>query len=549
MTKWFKRIIFTFCIFILIKIIISCFIAAPSAFSDEYSYIKMAQSFFEEGTLKINEIFSHTHPPLYPITISPAFIFENNRSSYFFIKIINAVISSLIIFPMFYLSKKVVSEKDAFALSTLVVIMPFSFGFSPLVLSENLFYPLFMFACLFLYNSITKPDLKMDILAGLFIGLSILTKTQGIILVPTVMCFMIYNLIKKSYRLAYRKGAVLLITAITLLPWVLRNGIIFGFNIQGILGGYSYETGFTANSIHLLLFWAAIYFSYLIVAAWITFPAMAFNPIIKKNNKKILALLTLFLTVFAIFMSAKHSVSLYSLLGRSRIVGRYIEILIPFVLLVGYQNWQVIWTKRHKILCALFLIMGLIGIYIMRKDLMPINNMSLSWAGAIFAFGNIYPLFGYLKYILIGIVLIGGILYLVRNKISNPHRIICSLIIISVILSGLNIAMAGYNAHTGWYKSDMMQLGLWFNDLNDKRLIVLFDKENECTISKTEQCLYEQFPDGQFSSVPGIWMNAKIIITEIPVEKAADFIVTTKELNLKKVKSIGQFNIYEARTI
>ena len=140
-------------------------------FADEYNYVKMAQSILEYGRIFVNgNPFNH-HLILYPLLLSPAYLAKNIAFVYPIMKIINAFISSLIIFPAFLIAKEFFSNRRSLLVAVLISIMPPNFAIAPYILSENLFYPLFLFTIYFIYRSFKEVNYRWDILAGLFIGL------------------------------------------------------------------------------------------------------------------------------------------------------------------------------------------------------------------------------------------------------------------------------------------------------------------------------------------------------------------------------------------
>src|SRR3989344_5522759 len=105
MKKIVKQLCLYFILLVIIKSILSYFIPAPSAFSDDYHYIKLARSFFNSQEFSIHEI-PIQRSLLYPIILSISYLFRDMTYVFLAMKIINAVISSLIIFPAWLLSKE-----------------------------------------------------------------------------------------------------------------------------------------------------------------------------------------------------------------------------------------------------------------------------------------------------------------------------------------------------------------------------------------------------------------------------------------------------------
>ena len=149
MKKITKQLIFIYFLFVIVKSLLSYFIPSPSAFSDEYIYTKMARSIFYSFNFDIHGSPSHAFLPLYPLALSFSYIFKDMQVAYIIMKIINSFLSSLIIFPAWLISKEFMSKKKAILPALLVSVIPATFSFSPYIMAENLFYPLFLFTIFF----------------------------------------------------------------------------------------------------------------------------------------------------------------------------------------------------------------------------------------------------------------------------------------------------------------------------------------------------------------------------------------------------------------
>ena len=90
MKKELKKLLTLFVIFTLVKIIIAYFIPSSRAFSDDYRYLEMAQSFFYNLNFNVHGLPNIAYQPLYSIFISPAYLFTD---FYLAIKIINVILS------------------------------------------------------------------------------------------------------------------------------------------------------------------------------------------------------------------------------------------------------------------------------------------------------------------------------------------------------------------------------------------------------------------------------------------------------------------------
>ena len=187
MRKIIKQIFVFYLIIVLLKILLSSLIPSPSIFSDDYVYMKLARSFFFDFNFTIHQAAVDIYPPLYPMLLSISYLFKDMTIIYPIMKIINALVSSLIIIPAFLLSKEFFTKKKALVIALLISFIPSNFSFSPYIMSENLFYPLSLFTLYFIYKSFLEKGYKYNILAGVFLALSYLTRTIAVNMVGALV--------------------------------------------------------------------------------------------------------------------------------------------------------------------------------------------------------------------------------------------------------------------------------------------------------------------------------------------------------------------------
>src|SRR3989344_3550833 len=217
MKREIKPIIMLFIVISIVKILSSYFIPASRTLADDYNYLKMSESFFYHFSLNVHGFFSGQFHPLYPIIISVAQIFKDNDSIYLGIKIINSILSSLIIFPTYLLSREFLSYKKSLFVSLLVSLIPANFALTSYIMAENLFYSLFLFSIYFIYKSFWYREFKYYLLAGIFIGLTYLTRINGLILFWIVALLISIDILKK--RFDKNSLLILLISSIISLPF------------------------------------------------------------------------------------------------------------------------------------------------------------------------------------------------------------------------------------------------------------------------------------------------------------------------------------------
>lgn len=555
-----KQIIILYVIIIILKIGLSYFIMSPSAFSDYYSYAKVARNLFYHGSLVVDGDLS-TRPSLYSLFLSVAYIFKDMNLVYFFMKVINAIISSLIIFPAWLLSREFFNKKKTMLLTTMIAILPAHFGFTFFLMAENLFYPLFLFSIYFIYKSFIEKNYRWDILAGVFIGLTYLSKINAVILPVSVVIIFLFKIFKKDYKEIKKKIIMASFFLITISPWLIRNALIFGFNKRLFFGGYAIALEATVSSLSspggsfLLAYLTRflLYLSYLMIASGFIFFISGFLTLQKFKDKKIFifSLLTFFSMVLLIYLAARH----FSRLGiisyqtifpwlYGRVIGRYVEVVVPLILING-----LIGLKHFKKISKLYMIPMILLIFssqLVFFQLFPINNMSLAWLGILkfildfliykkISFESIFSYWSSIIFVILFITIILFLIYLPR-KISL-RKLLYFFIIFFSLVSLLNFVIIYYNSYTYWYKGEQTQLGLWFNKYDSKISTVLFDERDGCKIFKTNQtCIYNPFGQGGSATVIGFWMNDNIKIGPIDDLEGIDYVVSRHKLDLSLIK-------------
>jgi hypothetical protein len=113
----------------------------PFSFLDELLYKRNAESIFRGLPYH-----SFHYPPLYPLVLSAAFWFPS--SWYEAMLLINAVIASTVVFPIWWISRAFLTFRQSWMVLLIVILLPYGFAYPPILWSENLFIPLL---CLAIY--------------------------------------------------------------------------------------------------------------------------------------------------------------------------------------------------------------------------------------------------------------------------------------------------------------------------------------------------------------------------------------------------------------
>ncbi len=558
MKKIYIKLIIAFILIFILKSILSSFILAPSEFADGYIYAKAARSFFFNQELTIHEEIPLNYPPLYSIILSISYLFKNMNYVYLFMKMINAFISSLIVFPAFFLAREFLSNKKSFLFSILISFLPSNFSFSPYIMSENLFYPLFLTSIYFIYKSFKEEKLRYDIIASIFIALSYLTRVLSLVLLLVVGLLVIINIIKRSYnikKLITKSLAYIIPFILITIPWLIRNLLVFDEK-KGFITNY-YRTSFL-TSINIDFFiWVLLYIGLITIASGVIFLfiyLITIKDFLKDKNLSLLSIISLLTLSILILVSAKYSSygiiksawALFNIIGRP--IGRYIDAVLPLIILLGFIGTTFYRKIKDKIIITNIVLISIILIVSTRLiffPLFPLNNMSLAWIGTLkylidLIFYNkqnleiTFSLASFIIFILL-FLLIPIIISIAHYKRKlTIKNIFIFFIIFFLSVSLLNYGLTYYNSRI-WYEGEQMQLGLWFNEYDKKISNILID-ERDCTgkiLKENQSTLCEP---SKSATIIGFWLNDNIIIGDVSNLDNTDFVITKHKMNLELVR-------------
>ncbi len=560
MKKELKTLILIYLGFVLIKAVLSYFIPSSRALADDYNYLKMSESFFYHFSLKVHGVFTGQFYPLYPILISIVHIFQDNNLVYLFIKIINLVLSSLIIFPAYYLSKEFLSKKKSLLSATLISLLPSNFALSSYIMAENIFYVLFLTSIYFIYRVFKYKTKKDYIFCAIFVILSLLTRIHGLILIGSILILLIFNH-RGKFSLKHLILPGIIITLIAILFY-------FNTTISELYIGRYLSLISSKESLAFFIKYIS-YFGFLLLSSGLILIIPFFISLRIKNEKlKLFRLISLITLGITLLISSIHALGspryFYSInditLVSGRTIGRYVDFCLPLIIILGliglnyyYENKDKLQNNLLKRITILSSIIMLITTSIILSPLAPLNNISLTFFGVIkylieivlysnasFEFGSRLLPFLILSLIF---VLIPIIIYHVLKKF-NYKKFISLLLIILILSAFSSLFVVYYASKTSWYyNSEQRELALYLNKIDPKRSLVLIDErdngdlvdvgKNDPSPGKNEKALYGGPRENPYT-ILGYWLNDELIIDNIE-NTQADYIISTYNLNLSKI--------------
>jgi hypothetical protein len=158
--------------------------AAPWIMSDELIYSELAKSFAAHGHFLVRDVPSHGYGFVYPIVIAPAWrLFSSMPTAYAAAKTINGIVMSLAAIPAYFLARRLLPSGLALVAAALTVSIP-SMLYTGMLMTENVFYPIFLVIVLALVAMLEKPTWRRQLLVLALCGVAYLTRAQAVALVP-----------------------------------------------------------------------------------------------------------------------------------------------------------------------------------------------------------------------------------------------------------------------------------------------------------------------------------------------------------------------------
>src|SRR5260221_8801269 len=215
-------------------------VRAPIVFNDELIYATLSRRLADGGLGALSDIARSGYGITYPLIIAPLFSTAHLPAAYAATKTLNAAVFATAVVPAFLLARRILPVRWSMGVVVLTVFGPQSI-FSALVMTENLFLPLFLWTCLAAVRMIEQPTLRRQGVVAVLVMLAILTRIQAVALVPgLVVAVVVATVATRSGRTRDQLRPYLLAVAVSaLLPTVLVIAqVVRGRSIGGLLGAY-----------------------------------------------------------------------------------------------------------------------------------------------------------------------------------------------------------------------------------------------------------------------------------------------------------------------
>jgi hypothetical protein len=170
-----------------LRVVLASKVNGPFVFADELGYERMAQSLARTGHLGMFGKVGLIYSPLYPVLLSPIYALTSSAQvAYDWVKVENAVLMSLSVFPVYGIARFVLSRHRSIGVAAFSLGAPLML-YTGLEMSENLAYPLFLVAVWLMLRAVREPTMRNDALLVASIVLASAARLQLVVLFPAAL--------------------------------------------------------------------------------------------------------------------------------------------------------------------------------------------------------------------------------------------------------------------------------------------------------------------------------------------------------------------------
>ncbi len=254
--RWLFAIILLFIVICALKIILSLPFSSPYIMMDEVYYDSVARNVLY-GKLYAQEFISQglsTTPPGYSVFISVAYLFSQDKSIVYHVMLaINAILTTAVIFPAYFTLRRYCSEAASLLGALVVATLPVFNLFPFLLMSENLFFPLFVFSIWFLIEAYDDRGWFWEFLASLSIVYIYMTRSPGIAMlvgfVITFICYVFVNRKQGILTVVGKKKVLIISFFVLLLLWLAYTSFCMPSGSYSIGSPYRAESAYTSRLV------------------------------------------------------------------------------------------------------------------------------------------------------------------------------------------------------------------------------------------------------------------------------------------------------------
>ena len=228
---------------------------APFIFTDELSYQENARSLAEGDGLQVRDAAFGIVSVLYPLLLAPAYLlFDSLPDAYAAARTINAVAMSLAAVPAYLIARRLLPTGLSLLAALLAVALP-SLAYTGTLMSENLFYPVFLLTAWTLLRALDEPTLRRQLVLLGACGVLTLVRVQGISVVLAALTAPL--LLRAVARRPLRPWAPLYTIVVAGGLLVAAAQLARGASISSLFGAYQVvgEESYDVGEVLKFAFW------------------------------------------------------------------------------------------------------------------------------------------------------------------------------------------------------------------------------------------------------------------------------------------------------
>ncbi len=160
------------------------------------------------------------HPPLFPLALAGLDVLGLDTLTAH--RVVLCVVAAISVALLGLLGRRVAGPRAGLIAAGLAAVYPGFFMLAGVAMTESLYIPLIVLTLLATYALIDRPSARLAALLGALIGLTILDRTEAVLLLPLLALAVAVRL--PGARERVRLVAVMTVaTVVVLAPWVIRN--------------------------------------------------------------------------------------------------------------------------------------------------------------------------------------------------------------------------------------------------------------------------------------------------------------------------------------
>jgi 4-amino-4-deoxy-L-arabinose transferase-like glycosyltransferase len=215
-------------------------------FDDPWYFLSIAENILSGEGFREGNLFAY-RPPLYPYFIASLLLVFGGQLEAVFI--VQAIIASIMCVLIYIIGAKSVSHRTGIIASILCAIYPHLIHYAGQLWSEQLFAFLAVLSFYLFIVSRNRDSIPLMVLMGVVLGFSILCREAGILLLIAYVVWILFSR-NVSRSLVRRLLPLVLATCLTVLPWTVRNYLVFGTLVPvSTNGGINFYIGNNPEAI------------------------------------------------------------------------------------------------------------------------------------------------------------------------------------------------------------------------------------------------------------------------------------------------------------